>query len=657
MYSTIIAPISSAIALAVVGLLAYLILKEENANPKMVEIANAVKEGAMAYLIRQYKTLVVIMLIIAAVLTATVGYSVALAFTFGATLSGITGYIGMKIAVESNSRTAYAASTKGLGKALTIAFRGGAVMGLGVVGVGLAGIVIASYFYGLNPETVTDILGFSFGASTIALFMRVGGGIYTKAADVGADLVGKVEAGIPEDDPRNAAVIADNVGDNVGDCAGVGADLFESYVGSIIATMVLGIVKFGKPGAILPMAVAGVGILASIMGVFMIRSSSKDPGKTMNLATAIVFVVILVAMYPLAVGMLPDGFSIYLALLSGLLTGVVIGVTTSYFTTGSYKPTLAVAEAAKSGAGINIIMGFSMGLLSTVIPVIAIGIAVLVSYFTAGIYGVAISAVGMLSVTGMILAADSYGPISDNAGGIAEMSGAGEEIRKITDTLDALGNTTKAISKGFAIGSAALTALALFATYTEVAKVQMLDLLNPKVIAGVFIGAAIVAFFIAITLRAVGKNAFLIVEEVRRQFREIPGIMEFKAKPDYAKCVDITTTGALRSLILPGVVAIITPPLVGLVMGKEAAGGLLVGAITVGLIFGLLMANAGATWDNAKKLIEQKGLYGGKRSTAHQAAVVGDTTGDPFKDTSGPSLNILIKLMSIVAVVFAPLFI
>ena len=620
----------------------------------MRDIAEAIREGAMAYLSRQYRTLAVFVVTVAILLTLALDYRISIAYVAGSVCSVLAGFIGMRVAVLANVRTASAAR-KGLNKALSLAFKGGAVMGMSVVGIGLFGLSVFYYLYG-DPNL---IMGFSFGASSIALFARVGGGIYTKTADVGADLVGKIEAGIPEDDPRNPAVIADNVGDNVGDVAGMGADLFESYVSSIIATMIIGATVYGTKGVILPLLVAATGVLASIVAAFLVRTSEGgDPSFALNRGTFSACALVAVAAYLMIQYVMgsDSGLGIFYATLSGLIAGIIVGVTSDYYTSGSRGPTQSIAKAARTGAATNVMTGFSYGMISTVVPVIGISLATLVAWYFAGIYGIAISAVGMLSITGMVVAADSYGPIVDNAGGIVEQSGLGAEVRKVTDTLDSVGNTTKAICKGFAIGSAALTAIALFSAYSQVTGIKTLDVLNPYVTVGLLIGAAIPALFCGLVILAVGKNAFRMVEEVRRQFKEIPGLMEGKARPDYSRCVDISTKGALRELIVPGLSAMAAPLLIGFIFGRYALGGLLAGSIVTGLILALFMANAGGAWDNAKKYIEA-GNLGGKGTTTHASAVVGDTVGDPFKDTAGPSLNILIKLMSIVALVFAPLFV
>jgi K(+)-stimulated pyrophosphate-energized sodium pump len=652
-------PITGLAALAVAAISAHLVLKEDQGSPRVREISHAIYEGATAYLKRQYTTIWAFSFVIAflLLLIPAWGWQASVAFLFGALSSTIAGFIGMHVAIRANSRTANAAR-RGVNDALKLAFRGGLVMGMTVVGIGLLGVLFFYYLFG-NPII---IMPYGFGASFVALFARVGGGIYTKTADVGADLVGKVEAGIPEDDPRNPAVIADNVGDNVGDVAGMGADLFESYVASIIAAMIVGVSvqgTYGSAAVTLPLWISAVGIVASILGVFFVRvKKGKDPSYALNSASIAAIVITAVGSLFLAAYLfgLSSGFGLFVAVLSGLIAGLVVGLTSDYFTNRTHAPSKSIAHSAQSGAAIGILTGFSVGLLSAVLPIVAISASVVVSFTVAGLYGICLAGVGMLSVTGIIVASDAYGPIADNAGGIVEQAGMSGRVRKVTDTLDSVGNTTKAICKGFAIGSAALTAIALFATYTspQFANIQTLDLLNPKVMAGFFLGGATVALFCALTISAVGRNSFKMVEEVRRQFRKIPGLMQGKAKPDYARCVDIATRGALRELVIPSVSALLIPLAVGLLLSKEALGGFLAGSIGVGLVFALLMANAGGAWDNAKKYVEL-GHFGGKGSKTHAAAVIGDTVGDPFKDTAGPSLNILIKLMSWVALILAPL--
>jgi len=632
------------------------ILKKEQGNEKMKELSKHIHDGAMTFLKKEYQILVVFVLVVTAVLYFLIpetGQKLAGAFVLGAVFSALAGNIGMRIATKSNARTAHAVS-KSLNDGLKVAFSSGAVMGMTVVGLGLLGVASLYYIYG-DPSI---IFGFGFGASSIALFARVGGGIYTKAADVGADLVGKVEAGIPEDDPRNPAVIADNVGDNVGDIAGMGADLFESYVDSIIAAMVIGVTLALANGVILPMALAALGIVSAIVGTVFVRASGKNPGRALDKGIFAAAFIMAIASYFL-IQYLGGGVELYYATLSGLAAGIIIGLVTEYFTSDEYKPTQSIAVAAQTGAGTNIIQGLSVGMMSTVIPVLTVSIAILLSYQFAGLYGIAIAAVGMLSTLGITLATDCYGPVADNAAGIAEMAGLGGTVRSRAESLDAVGNTTAAIGKGFAIGSAALTALALFASYTQVVgrmtgEVVTIDVTIPEVMVGLFIGAVLPFLFSALTMSAVGKAAEKIVQEVRHQFKTIKGLMQGKAKPNYNRCIAISTSGALRQMIIPSLIAVVTPIAVGL-WSVQALGGVLVGTIVTGFLLAVFMANAGGAWDNAKKFIE-KGNLGGKGSDAHKAAVVGDTVGDPLKDTSGPSLNILIKLMTIVALVFLPLF-
>jgi K(+)-stimulated pyrophosphate-energized sodium pump len=656
--------IAALAALAVAAISARIVLKEDPGSERIREISGAIYEGATAYLKRQYTTIwIFVAIVVLLFLISGWGWRASIAFACGALSSTVAGFVGMHAAIRSNSRTANAAIS-GLERALKVAFRGGLVMGMSVVGVGLLGVLVFYLWFG-DPQL---ILPFSFGASSVALFARVGGGIYTKTADVGADLVGKIEAGIPEDDPRNPAVIADNVGDNVGDVAGMGADLFESYVASLVAAMIVGYLLRDSPGfelaVILPLLVYAAGIAASIISVPFVRTKKgKDPSYALNMATvaAIVITGICVFFVNMQLFGFELGLKLFTAIASGLIAGFVVGITSDYFTNRVHKPAQFIASSSQSGAAINILSGFSIGLLSTVLPIVVIAIAVIVAYVSVGagiygIYGICMAGVGMLSVTGIVVASDAYGPVADNAGGIVEQSGLPEEIRDVTDSLDSVGNTTKAICKGFAIGSAALTAIGLFATYSQLTKISVLDLLGPRIVSGMFIGGAVVALFCALTILAVGRNSFRMVEEVRRQFKEIPGLLEGKGKPDYARCVDIAAKGALRELMLPSAVALIVPVAVGLTLGKEALGGFLAGAIGSGLIFALMMANAGGAWDNAKKYIEM-GHFGGKKTPTHAAAVTGDTVGDPFKDTAGPSINILIKLMSMVAMIIAPFLI
>ena len=678
MLPIVIAAVIGGVALVFAGILSVRIVRADPGNSKMQDIAQAIKEGSFAFLRREYTTLVPFILVVAVALWLLVdrytGDSwiprTATAYLVGTACSATAGFIGMNVAIRSNVRTT-AAAMRGLNPALRIAFSSGAVMGMTVVGVGLLGVTVLYVIF----EDITYVIGFGFGASSIALFARVGGGIYTKAADVGADLVGKVEAGIPEDDPRNPAVIADNVGDNVGDVAGMGADLFESYVGSIIAAIALAAAAVSTiPGqdwksdvALLPLMIAGGGIVASILGTFLVRSGERASFGDLlwALRRGIFASAILVVLAALGIifwldldgliGPTVSDFDIFWAIVAGLGAGVIIGLITEYYTSYDYGPTKAVAEAAQTGASTTMISGIASGMQSTVVPVLIIGGAILAAFELAGFYGVALAGVGMLSTLGITLATDAYGPVADNAGGISEQAQLAPEVRERTDALDALGNTTAATGKGFAIGSAGLTALALLAAFAQTANLEVVDLLKHTTLAGILIGAMLPFLFSAMTMKAVGRAAFSIVNEVRRQFREIPGIMEGTGRPDYATCVDISTRGALREMILPGVMAVATPIAIGFVLGTEALAGLLIGAVGAGFVLAITMANAGGSWDNAKKYIEL-GHYGGKGSDAHKAAVEGDVVGDPFKDTSGPSLNILLKLMAIVSLVFAPVF-
>ena len=675
----IIAVVASFIALAFAALLTSMVLKKDGGNDQIRFIGDAIQKGAMAFLSREYRLLAVFVVVMAIIIGVFIDMDVldridsidgendssvpgtAIAYLVGAIGSGLAGFIGMSIAVRANTRTTVQAM-EGLNSALRVAFNSGAVMGASVVGIALLGVTMMFVAFG----DYSVVAGFGFGASSIALFARVGGGIYTKAADVGADLVGKVEQGIPEDDPRNPATIADNVGDNVGDVAGMGADLFESYVGSIIATVALASVGASvlnntlKDELVLfPLLVASIGIIASIIGTFLVRTGEgADMGRLLwSLRTGIFVAGILVlAGTAGAIMILGLQWQLFWVVLVGLVAGQLIGTASEYYTSYEYSPTKKLAEQAETGPATIMIGGLGLGMVSTVIPGLVVVIAMWISYELADVYGVALAAVGMLSTLGITLATDAYGPVADNAGGIAEQAGLDPEVRERTDALDSLGNTTAATGKGFAIGSAVLTALALMAAYATVVDIQVFNIMDHKVMMGLIIGAIMPFLFAALTMQAVGRAAYAMVQEVRRQFREISGLLEGTADPDYARAVDISTRGAMKEMVMPGIISIAVPIVVGAVLGAEALGGLLIGSIATGFLFAIMMANAGGAWDNAKKYIEA-GNLGGKGSDQHSAAVVGDTVGDPFKDTSGPALNILLKLMSIVALVFGPLFV
>ena len=653
-----LAPVLSVVALLFAVYKAVYVSKAPAGNERMREIAAAIAEGANAFLMSEYRILAIFIVVLFALIAIFIDIGTAVCFLLGALFSIAAGFFGMRVATRANVRTANAAMESGMNKALSIAFSGGSVMGMCVVGLGLLGCSLI-YITG----NINSMFGFSLGASSIALFARVGGGIYTKAADVGADLVGQVEVGIPEDDPRNPAVIADNVGDNVGDVAGMGADLFESYVGAIVSALTLGVTMhaslhetFSNAGALFPLVIAAIGIFASVIASFFVRGKEDaNPHAALKMGSYISSALVAVASVVFS-KLFFGGYFCAFSIVAGLLVGLVIGKVTEVYTSEDYKSVKRIADQSETGSATTIISGIAVGMQSTWVPIVLISVGIYISYMATGnLYGIALAAVGMLSTTGITVAVDAYGPIADNSGGIAEMSGLDPHVREITDKLDAVGNTTAAMGKGFAIGSAALTALALFVSYADQVKLGSINLLSPEVVIGLLIGGMLPFAFSALTMDSVSKAAYKMIEEVRRQFRDIPGILDGDAKPDYSSCVSISTKAALQQMIVPGLMAVICPLLVGILLGTEALGGLLAGSLVTGVLLAIYMSNAGGAWDNAKKYIEE-GHNGGKGSPAHKAAVVGDTVGDPFKDTSGPSINILIKLMTVVALVFAPIF-